>query len=127
MAKKVTDIAELKTEAAEAAKVAAKKTAKTAEKVAAKAEKTVEKAVEKTENAVKKTAAKCAKKAEAKVTYVVQFAGSEYTAESVLAAAKADYEAANKDEIKDITLYIKPEDKAAYYVVNGKVSGKVSL
>lgn len=127
MAKKVTDIAELKADAVETAKVVAKKTAKTAEKVAAKAEKTVEKAVEKTETAVKKTAAKCAKKEETKVTYVVQFAGSEYTAENILAAAKADYKAANKEAVKDITLYIKPEDGAAYYVVNGKVSGKVSL
>ncbi len=127
MAKKVTDIAELKADAAQTAKVVAKKTAKTAEKVAAKAEKTVDKAVEKTEEVVKKTAEKASKKLAPKVKCAVQYAGAEYVVEDVLEAAKADYKAANKADIKDIALYIKPEDGAAYYVVNGKVSGKVSL
>ena len=29
--------------------------------------------------------------------------------------------------IKSLDLYIKPEDMAAYYVINGKESGKIAL
>ena len=45
----------------------------------------------------------------------------------VLEAAKKAYAASNKAAIKDITLYVKPEDNAAYYVVNGDVTGKIEL
>ena len=31
------------------------------------------------------------------------------------------------DDIKDVQLYLKPEESAAYYVVNGEESGKVVL
>ncbi len=131
MAKKVTDVVEKKVDAAEVAKVVAKKATKVAEKtekVVKEAAKEAEKAVKKTADAAKKTAGRAAaKKAEAKVTCVIQFAGKEVNAETVLAAAKAQYAADNKAAVKDIALYIKPEDNAAYYVVNGEVSGKVEL
>ena len=29
--------------------------------------------------------------------------------------------------IKELNLYVKPEDSAAYYVINGKESGKLEL
>ena len=40
--------------------------------------------------------------------------------------AKADFKAQNKGAIRSCKLYIKPEDGAAYYVINGK-SGKIDL
>ena len=42
--------------------------------------------------------------------------------------AKADYAANNKEKLKDIKLYVKPEDGKAYYTANGgTVSGSVDL
>ena len=58
---------------------------------------------------------------------VLQFAGKEINTEDIVAAAKKAYAADNKAAIKEITLYVKPEDNAAYYVVNGDVTGKVEL
>ena len=46
---------------------------------------------------------------------------------SVLEAAKKDYAANNTAALKTITLYVKPEDGAAYYVANGDITGKVNL
>ena len=33
----------------------------------------------------------------------------------------------NVDEIKKLSVYIKPEENAAYYVVNDKVQGRIGL
>ena len=108
-------------------KVVAEKT----EEVAKKAEpvkKAVTKKVEPAKKAVEK-AIEPAKKAVAKKDAVVflQFAGKEINTEDIVAAAKKAYAADNKAAIKEITLYVKPEDNAAYYVVNGDVTGKVEL
>lgn len=79
----------------------------------------------------RKTAAKKPAKAPAKSTartaaqpeasVVIQCAGKEIVAKDVLAAAaKAFQETHEGVEIKTIELYIKPEEGAAYYVVNGE-------
>lgn len=107
-----------------AAKTAAKKT--TAKKAAAKT------------TAAKKTAAKkttttkkaAAKKAEIKTEMYLQFSGKEYSQEEILQKVKDiwTYDLhQNVDDIKDVQLYLKPEESAAYYVVNGVESGKVVL
>ena len=97
-------------------------------KAAAKAEK---KAAPKAEKPVaKKTTTKkapAAKPAAKKEAVAVQFAGKEYNVDAVVEAAKADFKANNKGCLRSINVYIKPEDNAAYYVVNGKVQGKVEL
>ena len=78
---------------------------------------------------VKAEAAPAAKKAPAKRTaakdiktsVVVQFAGKEVTEKDLIAAVKKAYtKKGNKvGDIKTIEIYVKPEENAAYYVVNG--------
>ena len=81
------------------------------------------KAAEVKKAAPKKTAPK---KAAAPVEIVhVQFAGDEWTVSELVEKAKAAYAAAggNVSEIKELQLYIKPEEHKAYYVVNGEAAG----
>lgn len=113
-----------KTEAAvvkETAKKATKKTAAAAKKTAAKAD-----------AAVKKTAKKAAEKVEAKKAAIkkevvqLQFNGKDLSVEEIVAAAKADFKAKNKGTIKTVEVYVKPEDNAAYYVING-IADKIDL
>lgn len=114
MAVKKTDEKAVKSEAAKtaASKPAVKEEAKApAKKAPAK------------KPAAKKTAAKTAEKCEVKV----QCLGKEYDVAAVTEACKADFKAKNKGTVKSISVYIKPEESAAYYVVNGDVSDKVEL
>ena len=101
-----------------AKKAPAKKTAKTPEKAAE-----------------KKTTAKTATKAAAKTTRAtapvetvkVQFGGDEYDFAEIKKAVEADYMSKFKGKVKTIEFYIKPEDKAVYYVINGDFSDKIEL
>ena len=106
---------------AAAKKTAAKKT--TAKKTTA---------AKKTTTAKKTTATKksAAKKAEIKTEIFLQFSGKEYTQDEILQKVKDiwTYDLNNNvDDIKDVQLYLKPEESAAYYVVNGSTTGKVVL
>lgn len=83
--------------------------------------------------AAKKTSAKAAttkkdadKAATTKV--FVQFYGKEVDTTAITEAAKADYIAkgGKKTGIKNVQIYIKPEDNAAYYVIEG-VEGVITL
>lgn len=80
------------------------------------------KAVE-TKKAETKPAAKTtrATKKEAVVNVYLQYAGKEILAEDIVSKAKAAFvEAGNKEaDIRTIDVYVKPEDNAAYFVVNG--------
>ncbi len=79
---------------------------------------------------VKKPAAKTApakKEAAVKTNVVVEFYGKQIIATDVVAACEAAYKAENKAAVKSIDVYVKPEDNAAYYVVNAKVAGKIDL
>lgn len=115
---------------------------KLAEEVVDKKEmETVEKAVEaeaKTKSRAKKTVAvkeetpaekkntvkKETKKAEPKAFVMIQIGNKEVAAKAVLAAAVEAYKAANGEvEVETIEIYIKPEENAVYYVVNGDDSG----
>ncbi|MBP5354861.1 MAG: hypothetical protein J6Y67_06975 [Lachnospiraceae bacterium] len=140
--KKTNGIPEIKKEEA-VVKAAAKETEKKVEKAVAKVEKAPEekkvaaaakKVVKKAEKAVdtaaKKVAKTVAKKADtkdAKATVVLQFAGAEFKMTDILEAAKKDFAANNTVALKTITLYVKPEDGAAYYVANDDITGKVNL
>ena len=97
---------------------------------------TAKKATAKKTTAKKTTAAKAttkkaaAKKTEIKTEMYLQFAGKEYSQEEILQKVKDiwTYDLhQNVDDIKDVQLYLKPEESAAYYVVNGVESGKVVL
>lgn len=84
-------------------------------------------AEEKAANAKARKEAK-EKEANMRPTLMLQFAGDEVDLSSVVETAKADFKASHKrTPLTELTLYIKPEDHAAYYVANGSVSGKVSL
>lgn len=107
-----------------------KTAAKKAEEVVEKVQETVKTEAKKAEKAVKETAKKAetaVKKAVApKETVYVQFAGSEVDVKALVDAAKAEFKANNTNaKIADLKVYVKPEEHAAYYVVNGDVNGKV--
>jgi hypothetical protein len=86
------------------------------------------KAPAKKEPAKKATPAKAAK-AEIKTALYVQFAGNEVTEADIIDKVKAAYVAEGHKEsaIKEINLYVKPEEYAVYYVINDKAIGKVNL
>ena len=80
--------------------------------------------VKKETTTVRKTAAKkTVEKAEIKESVFVQFAGAEYNLDDVKANVKKAWMAETgkkESDIKDIQIYVKPEEHAAYYVVNGE-------
>lgn len=78
--------------------------------------------------AVAKTRAESKAKANSlKPTVIVQFQGAEVDLDTLVEAAKADFKQAKKrTPITDLKLYVKPEERTAYYVVNGKHNGSVS-
>ena len=58
---------------------------------------------------------------------VVQFQGGEVEVDALVEAAKAEFRQAKKrTPITGLRLYIKPEERTAYYVVNEKYTGSVS-
>ena len=93
-----------------AKKAPAKKTAKTPEKAAE-----------------KKTTAKTTRATAPVETVKVQFGGDEYDFAEIKKAVEADYKSKFKGKVKTIEFYIKPEDKAVYYVINGDFSDKIEL
>ena len=108
------------------------RTKSTAAEKTAPAKKTASKktAAAKETAAVKEAPAKAdapAKKASEKVVTKIQFGECEYDVAEIVEKAKADYKASNKGAVKSLNVYIKPEDSAAYYVVNDNVTGKVDL
>lgn len=111
---------------APAEKPAAKKapTKKTATKA-----KTPAKAAEKktTTKTATKTAAKTTRATAPVETVKVQFGGDEYDFADIKKAVEADYKSKFKGKVKTIEFYIKPEDKAVYYVINGDFSDKIEL
>ena len=136
---KKTTVADVKVEkAAEVKAVDTKTEVKAAEAKAPAAKKTAEeKAPAAKKTAAKKAPAKSAEKKETtkktttsrkKVTesVCVQFAGNEYDVAAIVEKAKAAYQGDAKN-MKDIKVYVKPEDGMAYFVVNGEETGSVAL
>lgn len=75
--------------------------------------------------AAKKTA-KTAKapKAASTVKVFVEYQGRQVDLDTILEAVKT---ASGKKSVKSLEVYVKPEDGAAYYVVNGKDTGKATI
>ena len=143
------------TKAAAETKAAVKPAAETKEtaKPAAKAEKAPAKAIETKKDTAKKLETKAAvlvdtpeetkaaetkttekkapaKKAEVKTEMFLQFAGKEYTDKEIFQKVKEIWTKVLKNKVgdmKDVKIYLKPEESAAYYVVNGDTTGKVEL
>ena len=63
-----------------------------------------------------------------KPTVILQFQGSEVDLDTLVEAAKAGFRQEKKrTPITDLKLYVKPEERVAYYVVNEKFNGSVSF
>ena len=85
----------------------------------------------KKETAKKTTAKKTVKAEKPAVTQnvYVQFAGLEISTADLTAKVTEEWVALGHraSSIKSLDLYVKPEDMAAYYVINGKESRKIAL
>ena len=77
--------------------------------------------------AEKKTTAKTTRTTAPVETVKVQFGGDEYDFAEIKKAVEADYKSKFKGKVKTIEFYIKPEDKAVYYVINGDFYDKIEL
>ena len=121
-------------EVAQKAETAVKATAQKAETAvkatAAKAETSVKATAKKAETAAKKAAAKkpAAKKPAAKkapvVNAVLQFNGKELSVAEMVEQAKAAW---TGSDVKEVNLYMKPEDGCVYVVINGEVAESIAL
>lgn len=111
IAEKVNEVAEKAAETKTAVKAAAKKTA------------------EKVGTAKKTAAAKKAEKAPLIPEIKIQFAGNEADEDEIVNAIKNKYvsEGHRASAIKSLQIYLKPEENAAYYVINQKSMGMVPL
>jgi len=90
----------------------------------------VEEKSEVKEAAVKKPAAKKAPaKKTVKTNLYVQAAGKEVSMEEAIARVKDAWKATGHKvgDLKEITVYVKPEESSIYYVVNGEVTGRVEF
>ena len=141
-----TPAAEKKVEAPAAEVKAEVKTEVKAEKPVAAKKETVKKAPVKKEAAKKEPAKKApvkkapakkapakkatAKKAELKAEVTVQFADKSYTQDDLVKIAKDVWKYDLKQKVSDLTeieLYVKPEEHAAYYVMNKKFTGSFAI
>ena len=78
--------------------------------------------------AAKARAESKAKAENLKPAVTVQFQGSEVELDTLVEAAKSDFRQEKKrTPITGLKLYVKPEERTAYYVVNGKHNGSVSF
>lgn len=126
------------TEKATAVKAAVEKTAAKTEEskaepakaVAAETKETVKPVKEKKPSrAAKKAAAKAAAKEELVPEVFIQYQGNEAIVADVIEKAKNEFVADGHraSSIKSLQVYLKPEEFAAYYVINQKFAGRVDL
>lgn len=111
------------------ASVETKAAEKTATRKTAAAKKTTTRTTAKT-TAAKTTRKTAAKKAEPVTEVYVQYWGKEiHTSEVADKIKKIWTEDMGKKapELKDLKIYIKPEDNGAHYVINGDVAGFIGL
>ena len=60
--------------------------------------------------------------------FVIQYQGDEFSLDALVEAAKTDFRASKKRTlITELKLYVKPEERMAYYVINEKNEGKISF
>lgn len=118
--------------AAVKAKDSAKTTGEKAKNQAKAAGEKAKSATEKVKKEVKNASASVKAKAElakseVKKTVVVQFEGEDRVVDDVVERAVKDYKTKSNKPLKDIKVYIKPEDRSAYYVVNGSYADRIDL
>ncbi|MBR5970277.1 MAG: hypothetical protein IK016_08030 [Lachnospiraceae bacterium] len=117
-----------KEKAEPALKKAKEKAEPTIKKAREKAEPALKKAKEKAEPAIRETLDKTAK-AMAKTEVFLQFDDNELRIDDIVEKARTDYadKGGNPRSIKTLRVYVKPQDRAAYYVVNHDETGRVFL
>lgn len=104
---------------------AAKPVVKKAKKAAAP---TVKKAVKAGSEAAQTVMETTKKVTPRKPEYFVQFAGKEIDMEELAAQAKAAFKEEHKrSAVLSCRVYLKPEDSAAYYVINDTYFGRIDL
>ena len=114
-------VAEEVKKATEEGKRKATKAVSDAKTIAKKASSAAKKTTSKASSAAKKTVSKAAEKAtvsEPKV--VLQYEGNDFDLNKILEDAKKAY-SKSKKSIKEVTVYVKPEDHKAYYVADGNL------
>ncbi len=64
-----------------------------------------------------------------KTAFYVEYAGKQVEEKEIIAKVKEIWtEQGNKiKDLKTLNLYVKPEENAAYYVINEDVDGKIEL
>lgn len=120
--------AEVKAPAAAKAETVEEVKAET-KKAPAKAETKTKKTTAKKEASAKAPAEKpkaAAGSKKAKESIYIQYAGKELEISEIMEKAKDAYEGDPKS-VKEFTVYVKPEENMAYFVVNGDETGSVSL
>ncbi|MBR1670342.1 MAG: hypothetical protein IJ695_06545 [Butyrivibrio sp.] len=104
-----------------------KKAAKAEKKATAKKEETKKEAPAKKEASARKAASESAVKANIVLEYVD---GRQIPYDKIVEDSKNNYQyemGGDVNEIKKLSVYVKPEENAAYYVVNDKVQGRIGL
>lgn len=122
--KKVVETAVKVEEKVEPAKVEIK------EETSAKATKTTKSAAKTTKTATKatKTTKTASVKEEVKAEVIVEYAGTQVSIEKVIEDVKKTFVAeGNTEEIKSVKVYLKPEEHAAYYVINDSIEGRMDV
>lgn len=91
------------------------------------AKRTVKEKAEDTEE--KKPAAKRTAKKAVKANIVVQTNGREISMEDAIERATEDWCKSGNDraDLKEIAVYVKPEEMAIFYVINGRATGRVTF
>ena len=85
--------------------------------------------IEKTADKVEKVIKKAAKKKEMKVKAFVEYYGKQVEEKEMIARVKKAWTKSGHKvgDIKEMDLYIKPEENAIYYVINGAETGSVEF
>lgn len=119
---------EVKAAVKEAVEEKAAAKAETVKDTAAETKETAKPAREKKPSRAAKKAAKAAKE-ELKPEVFIQYQGNEAIVADVIEKAKNEFVADGHraSSIKSLQVYLKPEEFAAYYVINQKFAGRVDL
>ena len=100
----------------------------TINKAKEKVEPQIKKAREKAEPVVKEATSRAAK-AVTKTEVFLQYGDFELRIDDIVDKVRGDFLGEDKKarDLKQLRIYLKPEDRAAYYVANGHDTGKVQL
>ena len=85
------------------------------------------KAVETAEAAAETETAACTPAQGENKEMYIQFGDHEVSVNAIFDKVKQECQEAWQEEVKDIRVYVKPQDNRAYYVLNGEIEGSVGL